>query len=259
MDTVSPAGPLDPLATQGGELAQRIAAGRVRVAYEPTICLALGLTHGAAARARWHDGGPAAHGVLGVAEETGLSAALTTAVFHRVAKEVGQAGTSVRVLVDLPGSLLRDADLPSRVAETLDLHGVPRGAIGFTVEMAHAMWDVHATTTLFDALRDLGCPLGLAGLGRTLSPVAHLDRLRPDRVSIDPTLVARMLEHPEGLTEMTGVLRLADRLGVVAMATAVETRGQAEWLKELGCTLAQGPLYGGPRDWLMIPNRHPCG
>lgn len=259
MDTVSPAGPLDPLATHGGDLAQRIAAGRLRVAYEPTICLALGLTHGAVASARWHDGGAAAHGVLGVADETGLGAALTTAVFHRVAKEVGQAGIAGQVLVDLPGSLIRDADLASRVAETLELHGVPHGAIGFRVEVAHALWDVPATASLFDALRALGCPLGLAGLGRSLTPTMHVDRLRPDGVSIDPALVQRMLEHPDGMTELTGVLRLADRLGLDVLATAVETRGQADWLRDLGCTLAQGPLYGGPSDCLVVPDRHPCG
>lgn len=251
--------PADALRTRRAiELADGIAAGRVQVAYDRTVCLARGLTHCSSAIAHWKspDGVPAAPGLPG---ETWLSSALTAAVLHRVARDVGAAGPEARVVVALPAGQLRDTDLPTRIAETFALHHVRPGGIAFAVDLAGATSNLPGAVSTFAALRALGCPVGLDGFGRVLAPAAHLERMAVDFVRIDRTAVSRLLVDPESLADVTTLLHSAHAVGADTIAPGVETEQQAEWLRDLGCGLAEGPLFGTVHHAPVPSTSHPCG
>ena len=52
---------------------------------------------------------------------------------------------------------------------------------------------------------------------------------------------------------ITAILAMARALALDVIAEGVQTRGQADWLRVHGCTLAQGYLYGPPLP--RAPNR----
>jgi predicted signal transduction protein with EAL and GGDEF domain len=79
---------------------------------------------------------------------------------------------------------------------------------------------------------------GTASLGRILA------RRRVDEV--DQSFVSGLGRNAEDSAIVTGVVGMAQTLGLTAIAEGVETEEQLSALQTLGCDLAQGYLFGRP-------------
>jgi EAL domain-containing protein (putative c-di-GMP-specific phosphodiesterase class I) len=58
--------------------------------------------------------------------------------------------------------------------------------------------------------------------------------------------VADLVGSPEDRAVVEAVLTLAQRMGLTVIAEGVETAAQDELLREMGCPMVQGYLYGRP-------------
>ncbi len=252
------AGPpaVDPRATA---LAQGIAAGGVGVAYRPVSCLALRLIHGAQAVVRWrdHQPGGATDGLLALAIASGLAPALMSTVLDQVATAIGQAGPPASTTLDLYAPALRRAELPDEVADALRRHQVAPASLSFAVPQAVIASDTRVAGALAE-LRGLGCPVGIDDVGSGVTSLRQLDRVDADFIRIDRSIVARTLVDPSALTEISALTNATRARGIRTIAKGVESDAQVAWLVDLGCDLAQGPLVGAPRDYLVLPTSHAC-
>lgn len=97
--------------------------------------------------------------------------------------------------------------------------------------------------------------LKAAGVGIALEDfgVGHgspdlLRRCRFDVIRLPRALVGGLGLADEDRIIIGGLIRLVHDLGCYVIAEGVETEEQAEILREIGCDLAQGYLYGRPRS-----------
>jgi EAL domain-containing protein (putative c-di-GMP-specific phosphodiesterase class I) len=63
------------------------------------------------------------------------------------------------------------------------------------------------------------------------------------RIKIDRSFVRGMLESAGDAAVVNAILDMARSFGLDTIAEGVETEEQASWLRERGCTEAQGFLY----------------
>jgi len=94
-----------------------------------------------------------------------------------------------------------------------------------------------------EEIRALGIRIALDDFGTGFSSLSRLQTLPIDIVKIDRTFL-RAIDDPAARAMVQAMIRLTSALGMVAVAEGIETVGQLRTLRELGCSLAQGFLFG---------------
>jgi EAL domain-containing protein (putative c-di-GMP-specific phosphodiesterase class I) len=102
-----------------------------------------------------------------------------------------------------------------------------------------------------DAIRELkrlGVALVLDDFGTGYSSLSYLNRLPIDVLKLDRSFIAP-LRDDEGRTTaaiVSGVVTMAEALGMTVVAEGVEEPSQVERLQALGCDYAQGFHFARP-------------
>ena len=98
-------------------------------------------------------------------------------------------------------------------------------------------------------LRSLACTgisLSLDDLGTGYSSLSYIRRFPIGRIKIDRSFVAGITTNAEEATFTAAIIAMAHTLGLEVVAEGVETREQAELLREQGCDELQGFLFSRP-------------
>lgn len=105
-----------------------------------------------------------------------------------------------------------------------------------------ALKDIAEVADLMRACCALGVHFAVDDFGTGYSSLTYLKRLPADLLKIDQTFVRDMLDDPDDLAIVKGVIGLANAFHRRVIAEGVETIAHGELLIPLGCELAQG--YG---------------
>jgi EAL domain-containing protein (putative c-di-GMP-specific phosphodiesterase class I) len=95
-------------------------------------------------------------------------------------------------------------------------------------------------------LRELGLKVAIDDFGAGHSSLARLRELPVDVLKVDRSFLADVPTDPNAGAMLTAVLRLAEALGMDAVAEGVETPAQRQFLVAEGWRLAQGFALGRP-------------
>ncbi|MBV9192802.1 MAG: bifunctional diguanylate cyclase/phosphodiesterase [Solirubrobacterales bacterium] len=235
-----------------GELRTAIDAGQLHLEYQPIAELATGTVRGVEALVRW------AHPTLGrvapaqflpLAEQSGLTRALTEFVLDRALEQIGAcraSGFDVRVSVNLGPADLLDRGLPLEVSRVLEARDFPAEALELEVSENVVMTDPDRTIDVLARLRDVGVGISLDDFGAGHSSLAHLKQLRVDELKIDCAFVFRMADDARDAAIVVSTIDLAHRLGLRAVAEGVESQATWDLLAECGCDYAQGNFLMPP-------------
>jgi EAL domain-containing protein (putative c-di-GMP-specific phosphodiesterase class I) len=111
-----------------------------------------------------------------------------------------------------------------------------------TIEIseAAALVDITAISGLIRRTRPLGVRYALDNFGVSSSSLGHLKRMSTDALKIDRTIVRDMVNNPDDLAVIYGVIALACAFHQEVVAEGVETIDQLLLLLELGCGVMQG-------------------
>ena len=99
-----------------------------------------------------------------------------------------------------------------------------------------------SVSEIMEACREIGVMFALDDFGTGYSSLIYLKRLPVNRLKIDQSFVRNMLEDPDDLAILEGVIGLATAFRRQVVAEGVETVEHGEMLLQFGCELAQG--YG---------------
>jgi EAL domain-containing protein (putative c-di-GMP-specific phosphodiesterase class I) len=150
------------------------------------------------------------------------------------------------VAVNVSARQLTDTRFATRVLEVARDSGVATGSLQVELTESALMEQSDSPLAVLARLRDEGVRVALDDFGTGYSSLAYLRRLQLDTLKLDRAFIARLHRSPEDSAIVEAVLSMARALGVDVVAEGVESAGQLERLKAIGCPLAQGFLFAGP-------------
>ena len=234
------------------QLRQDFLAGRLALWFQPQIELASGRLIGIEALLRW----PGTDGFvqppqvfIPLAEYSGLIVDIGLWVLDQACASFKQlsvmpnAPRYVAVNVSMPQ--LRGGRFPGQVAEVLARHGLPADTLELEVTESLAMDQPKIVVGSLEALRAVGARIAIDDFGTGYSSLGHLRQLPINCLKIDQSFIREIEDGKGGMFAET-IVALSQKLGVSTIAEGVETIEQASFLRGLGCTTAQGYLFGKP-------------
>lgn len=99
---------------------------------------------------------------------------------------------------------------------------------------------------LVGRLKQLGVTLAIDDFGTGFSSLARLRSFNVDELKIDRSFVEGLENHPDDRAVVGAIVGMAKALHVDTVGEGVETAGQLEILRDLGCDRAQGFYLGRP-------------
>ncbi|MDE2370489.1 MAG: EAL domain-containing protein [Burkholderiales bacterium] len=234
------------------DLRHAVADGAFELHYQPKIDVASREIRGVEALLRWNHAGRGAIGpavFVPLAEKSGLIHPLGAWVIEeacRQMREWADAGTAMRVAVNLSVHQLRDERLVGRVAESLARHRIDPAHLLCEITESVAMEDTPASQRTLAALARLGVFLSIDDFGTGYSSLSYLRRLPARQLKIDRSFVGDLETSADARAIVDAVVRLAHAMGLTVVAEGVETAGQRDMLCALGCDELQGYLYARP-------------
>ncbi|MDO9199563.1 EAL domain-containing protein [Rhodoferax sp.] len=237
-----------------------LARGEFVLHYQPRVNMRTGQVISAEALIRWQH------------PQRGL---LLPAVFlpviedHALAVELGEwvietalnqrqvwlaGGLDLPVSVNVGARQLQQADFVERLHQSLVAHpGVKPGDLELEVLETSALEDVAGVARVIEACREIGVLFALDDFGTGYSSLTYLKRLPVARLKIDQSFVRDMLDDPDDLAILEGVIGLASAFRRQVIAEGVETVEHGEVLLQLGCDLAQGYGIASPMPAHELP------
>ncbi len=245
------------------DLRRAASRGELVLLYQPVVSLGDRGLRGFEALLRWNHprlGAVPQDEFLPLAEESGLIVPIGEWVLESAAAELAGwrrrlSADGVSISVNLSPRQLVQGELVALVGRVLERTGL--GPSGIRLEITeHAIMDnVDAANAVLLGLKDLGVAIDIDDFGTGYSSLSHLHRFPIDRVKIDRSFVATMLEDGQSMEIVRAIVGLAANLGLEAVAEGVETEAQCNALQELGCPLAQGFLFDQPLEAAVAAQR----
>lgn len=150
------------------------------------------------------------------------------------------------VAVNLSGESILDASFRARlyaqIAARRDL--APR--LWMEVSEIGAFQHFEEFHAFCDALRPLGCRLGIEHFGRQFSEIGRLHRIGLDYLKVDGSFIRAIDSQPGNQAFLKGLCSIAHNIGLTVIAESVQTAEELAILPELGFDGATGPAV--PRN-----------
>jgi PAS domain S-box-containing protein/diguanylate cyclase (GGDEF)-like protein len=220
--------------------------------YQPQVDIASGRIVGAEALLRWRhpERGLVPPGVfIGLAEETGLILPIGDWVLSAACNQLRQwrdAGLPlVPVSVNLSAHQFND-EIVGTVGRVLEDYGIEPQLLELELTESASMADADKSVDLLAQLKGMGIRLAIDDFGTGFSNLNYLKRFPVDKLKLDQSFIADLLDSPDDQAISRAVIAMAQGLRLAVVAEGVETAGQLAMLAEHGCDLMQGYYFSKP-------------
>ena len=228
--------------------------GDLAVHYQPQVDLGSGRIVAVEALVRWWHptiGSVPPASFIPLAEASGLVGDIGAFVLHEaVAQRSAWAAEGLvhphfAVGVNVSPRQLEEDGFVGSVHDALELHGCPSWGLCLEVTEGAIMADPTAAAARLTELSELGVHISVDDFGTGHSAFAYLLELPISQLKVDRSFVSQAHE-PRGRTLVSAVLGLARSLGLESVAEGIETDLHRVVLRDLGCDVGQGYLFGRP-------------
>jgi EAL domain-containing protein (putative c-di-GMP-specific phosphodiesterase class I) len=252
-----------PPALDAVDIRNGLLGGEFELHYQPQVALADCNLRGAEALLRWRH---PRHGMLAPAsflqqaEEGGLVELLTMKVLRMALAdcEAWKAmGFSLPVSVNLSPLALTNPHMGEQIIDAVRGSGLPPSAIAFEITEHTEIADLGVALRILLKLRLQGHRLSLDDYGAGHGSILQLSRIPFSELKIDQRLVQDAWKRAHLRPLLKQAIESARELGVTSVAEGIECRQDWEFMRSLGCDLAQGYLIARPMPAGLLPAWRP--
>lgn len=237
-----------------------LADGEFRLFYQPKVNMRLGTVIGVEALIRWQhpeEGLLLPASFLPYIEGNPMASRLGQWVLGEALSQIRQwatQGLQLSVSVNISSHHLQDADFTEQLANLLDAHpDVPAERLEIEILETSAMEDVEKTARIIRASSVLGVSFALDDFGTGNASLTDFRRLPAQTLKIDKSFIRDILEDPEDLAIVKGIVALANSFERQVIAEGLESIAHGAPLLGLGCDCAQGYGIAHPMPADAIP------
>lgn len=223
------------------------------VHYQPKYNLETGEVFGAEALVRWdlpERGLILPSDFIPIAEDSNLIIEIGEWVLDKVCEDFRFWQRSVsspgRVSVNLSLKQLRQLNFVSRISSIMRGHEVSPTSLELEITETTLMENPERTIKMLDQLYGLGLHLAIDDFGTGYSSLSALQQFPINTLKIDRSFVRNVVNNPDDATLVDTIIQMGRNLNMDVVAEGVEDESQLIFLQKLGCTYAQGLLFGDP-------------
>jgi diguanylate cyclase (GGDEF)-like protein/PAS domain S-box-containing protein len=217
--------------------------------YQPKVNMRTGQLVGAEALIRWQHpqrGLVAPGAFLPAVEDDPLAVVIGEWAINTALCQIEQwreRGLELPVSVNIGARQLQQPDFVDRLRAILGRHPqIAPSQLELEILETSALKDMAQVSQVIEACAQIGVMFALDDFGTGYSSLTYLKRLRVSLLKIDQSFVRDMLDDPDDLAILEGIIGLASAFKRDVIAEGVETVAHGTRLLQLGCDLGQG--YG---------------
>jgi diguanylate cyclase len=227
--------------------------GEFWVAFQPVVELESGCTSGFEALARWQ------HPLLGhVSPADFIPAAEATAQILPIGNWVldqalgqlaawrQQGAASLYVTVNVAPAQLEQPNFAEEVESILAAHGLRGDALVLEITEGTLLGSGPILESNLASLRELGVRIALDDFGTGYSALGYLKRFPIDVIKIDRSFVEDIEGDRHNTALVQAIVAMGRGMGTHIVAEGIESTGQLDVLRRLGCRYGQGFLFSRP-------------
>lgn len=230
------------------ELHRAFEAGELVLYYQPKIELSTDRTVGVEALLRWRH---PTRGIvtpiefIGVAERSGIIVPIGTWAIEEGCRQVARwrevfpDRPALVVSVNVSGRQF-SRQLVDVVEAALSASAIEAGTLCLEITESTLMDDPEDAVAILGLLADLGVNLSIDDFGTGFSSLARLRSFPVDELKIDKAFIDDVGDDTDATAIVASVIAMGHALKLRIVAEGVETAGQLERLRHLGCDEVQG-------------------
>ena len=184
-----------------------------------------------------------------IAEET----ALIVPIGHWVIVEtlrlaqpiVERSNNTIHVSINLSPVQLSDGNL-DHLLNLINASPIPNHLIELEITETVLVQEAGSLKAQLDKLNSLGIRLAIDDFGSGYSSLAYLKRFNVDTLKIDRSLINDIVNDDNALAIVKAVIVMGNSLELRLVAEGIETKQQADILKDLNCGGFQGFYFARP-------------
>ncbi|HWJ72491.1 MAG TPA: EAL domain-containing protein [Kaistia sp.] len=231
------------------DLRRAIVAGEIVPFYQPLIALEDGRLMGFEVLARWDHpryGLIQPSAFIPLAEELGRVGDLFYRILAAACADAKAWPTDLSLSVNLSPTQFAEPQLAARILSILGSAGVDPSRLELEITENALVDEVASAKLMLGALRDAGVGVALDDFGTGYSSLRHLNDLPIDRLKIDRLFLEGARQNIENWKIVRAIVQLAHSLDMETTAEGIEIPDVAEILRDVGCDIGQGFLFGKP-------------
>ncbi len=223
------------------------------VYYQPKFSLVTGEMIGSEALIRWNH---PEHGFISpavfipIAEKSKLILKIGRFVFERVCNDLSewkkQGKKIVPVSINLSRVELYQPDIVKFINKTIQMYNLSSDLIEIEITETVAINELNILKNVLNELRTYGFSISMDDFGTGYSSISCLRDMPIDILKLDKSFL-NGIEHDERSRNIAkSIVSLAKSLDLVVIIEGVESKEQAELMKQFGCDLVQGFYFARP-------------
>ncbi|HAK58229.1 MAG TPA: hypothetical protein DCP06_04550 [Lachnospiraceae bacterium] len=221
------------------------------VYYQPKVNLKTRTLCGCEALVRWIKNGELVPpgSFIPVLENDGKVQELDFYVFERVCRDIGdwqrRGIQPVRVSSNFSKLHLHNKDFAKDVLSVVDKYGADPYYLEAELTESSGYEDLNALVYFVSEMREAGIHTSMDDFGTGYSSLSLLRDIDMDVIKLDRTFL-RDQADPKEEKMVENIVRMIHDLNRHVLCEGVETEEQVDFLKRVGCTMAQGFLFDRP-------------
>jgi diguanylate cyclase (GGDEF)-like protein len=229
------------------EIRRGIKAGEFVPFFQPLVDLNSRRVIGFEALARWRS--PTgelldADCFIEAAERTGLIGPLTLTVMEQALQEARGWPAELKLAVNVSPVQFRDPMLAEQILKLLSVTGFPANRLEVEITEGALLEDRDQVLTIIRSLKNVGISISLDDFGTGYASLAQVNRLPLDRIKIDKSFITTIVKSEQTAAIVNTIAGLGHNLDVPITAEGVESEQIRSALAGVGCSEAQGWLFG---------------
>lgn len=235
-----------------GDLRLALERNEFELHYQPIVDMQTGKTVAVEALLRWRHaekGMISPNAFIPLAETTGLIVPIGEWVLRQAcldAQAWQSRGHFIQVSVNLSGRQFREEPLIDSIQTVMMETGMDPTMLMLEITESVLMEHAEATVARLYRLKDMGIYLSIDDFGTGYSSMTYLKRFPVAKLKIDQSFIRDIPDDSEDVAITAATIQMAHGLRLRVVAEGIETKEQAEFLREHGCDLGQGYLYSRP-------------
>lgn len=229
------------------EIRTGIVEGQFVPYFQPMLDLCSGEVKGYEVLARWNHpsrGMVLPDDFIPIAEASGQISDLSHSVIGQALEQASAWPGELTISVNISPVQFKDPLLAQRVLKLLAQTGFPPSRLEIEITESAIVEDRSLALTIIRSFKKAGIRISLDDFGTGYASLSQLNELPFDRIKIDKSFIAGIQSNSQNRAIVEAITALGKSLSMPVTAEGVEEDEIRDMLLALGCSDAQGWLFG---------------